>query len=223
MKIPSPLTPGKYAASYLWIILGVALLLRLGLFIFFPSIYWPDEIFQTQEAGHRLAYGYGVVPWEYRLGIRSWVLPALIAFIMKCTAWIGSGSSGYLFGVALCFSLLSLAVAWFAFTWCRDYLGIEYAFLAAFITATWFELVHFGPRVLNEFVAGNILLPAVYLGSLKSGQQPKRRWRLFAVSLLLGLVMCLRMQFGPVVLLTGLWIISRDWKVRIHPLALESA
>ena len=220
MKIPSPPNPSKYAASYIWILLGAALVLRLGIFIFFPSIYWPDEIFQTQEAGHRLAYGYGVVPWEYRLGIRSWVLPAFIAVIMKFTAWIGPGSSGYLFGIALCFSLLSLAVVWFAFVWCRDYLGMEYAFLAAFITATWFELVHFGPRVLNEFVAGNILLPAVYLGSLKSEQQSENKWRLFAVGLLLGLVVCLRMQFGPAVLLTGLWIMARDWKVRLAPISL---
>ncbi|HET7106193.1 MAG TPA: hypothetical protein VFI38_05235 [Candidatus Acidoferrum sp.] len=192
----------------------------MGLYIFFPSIYWPDEIFQTQEAGHRLAYGYGVIPWEFRLGIRSWVLPACIAVIMKCTAWMGSGSSGYLLGIALCFSLVSLAVVWFAFVWCRDYLGMEYAFLAAFVTATWFELVHFGPRVLNEFVAGNLLLPAIYLGSLKSGQQAENRWRLFAVGLLLGLVVCLRMQFGPAVLLAGLWIMSGDWRVRFAPISL---
>ena len=220
MNFSRLITPLKHASCYLWILLGVALVLRLGTFIFFPSIYWPDEIFQTQEAGHRLAYGYGVVPWEYRLGLRSWVLPAFIAVIMKFTSWIGSGSSGYLLGIALCFSLLSLAVAWFAFVWCRDYLGVEYAFLAAFMTATWFELVHFGPRALNEFVAGNILLPTVYLGSLKSEQQPESKWRLFAVGLLLGLVVCLRIQFGPAVLLTGLWIMSRDWKGRFAPVSL---
>src|SRR5690349_2524697 len=39
----------------------------------------PDELFQYIEQGHRLAFGSGVVPWEYDIGIRSWFLPSLIA------------------------------------------------------------------------------------------------------------------------------------------------
>jgi len=202
---------------YLLTFLAIALLLRVVVFHLAPSIYWADEIFQTQEPAHRLAYGPGMITWEYRLGMRSWLLPGIISGIMKCTAWLGPGSSGYVFGIALFFSLLSLTVVWFAFSWCRKYFGMQYALLAAFTTTIWFELINFGPRALIELIAGNLLLPAIYLGSLEQDQKPGSKWRLLLVGLLLGLTVCLRIQFAPVVLLAGLWIMSRDWKVRLIP------
>src|SRR6266851_634794 len=54
-------------------VLALALFLRLIFFHFSPSIYWADEIYQSQEPAHRLAYGPGIVTWEYRLGVRSWI------------------------------------------------------------------------------------------------------------------------------------------------------
>jgi len=209
----------RSAFRYLLIFLAVALFLRLAVFLSFPSMYFADEIYQAQEAAHRLVYGTGVITWEYRLGARSWVLPTVIAGIMKCTAWLASGSSGYILGIAFFSSLLSLTVVWFSFSWCREYFGMQYAVLAAFTTTIWFELIHFGPRTLNEFVAGNLFLPAIYLGSLKPDQKPERKWRLLLIGMLLGLTVSLRMQFGPAVLLAGLWIMSKDWKARFLPVA----
>ena len=208
---------------YLLIFLAIALFLRLAVFLSFPSIYWADEIFQTQEPAHRLTYGTGVIPWEYLLGLRSWVLPAVIAVIMKCTAWLAPGSSGYIFGTAFFFSLLSLTVVWFAFSWGRQYFGMQYALLAAFTTTIWFELINFGPRALNELIAGNLFLPAIYLGSLKPDQKPESKWRLVLIGMLLGLTVCLRMQFGLAVVVAGIWILSRDWKVRLLPVTLGIA
>jgi GPI mannosyltransferase 3 len=214
---------------YLCAILFIALVLRMTIFLLFPSLYYPDEIFQTQEAGHRLAFGYGVIPWEFRMGVRSWVLPALIAGIMKCAAWLSSGSSGYIFGICLFFSLLSLTVVWFSFSWCRRYLGMQYALLAAFTTAIWYELVDSGPRTLSEYVAGNLFLPAIYLGSLEPREndprendpheKPESKGRLLLTGILLGLTLALRVQFGPAVLLAALWIVYRNWKARSLPVA----
>jgi GPI mannosyltransferase 3 len=210
-------TPQKPIVPLL-MVLALALLLRLIVFHSSPSIYWADEIFQTQEPAHQLAYGPGMVTWEYRLGLRSWVLPALIAGIMKSTAWIGPGSSGYVFGTAFFFALLSLTAVWFAFSWCLKYFGVQYALLAAFSTAIWFELVNFGPRALNELLAGNLFLPAIYLGSLPSDPKVENKFRLILVGFLLGLTACLRIPYAPAVLLAGLWIISRNWKARLLPI-----
>ena len=207
------------AFSYLLLFLVVALLLRIAIFRFSPSIYWSDEIFQTQEPAHRLAYGPGVITWEYRLGLRSWFLPLVIAGIMKCTSWMASGSTGYVYGTALFFSLSSLLIVWFAYSWCRRYFGLQYALLAAFTTTIWFELINFAPRALNEMLAGNLFLPAIYLGFLKPDSKPESKWRLILIGLLLGLTVCLRIQFGPAVLLAGLWIMSRDWKTRFLPIS----
>src|ERR1041384_5998148 len=166
---------------YLFAVLVLALLLRLALFHTSPSIYWADEIFQTQEPAHHLAYGPSVVTWEYRLGLRSWVLPALIAVIIKSTAWLAPGSSGYIFGTAFFFSLLSLAAVWFAFAWCKKYFGIQYALLAAFSAAIWFELVNFGPRALNELMAGGFFFFPAFFCFFLSDQQKQNNKRMALV------------------------------------------
>ena len=200
-------------------VFALALLLRLAVFHSSPSIYWADEIFQTQEPAHRIAYGPGMVTWEYRLGLRSWVLPVIIAGVMKATAWLGPGSSGYVFGTAFFFALISLTAVWFAFSWCNKYFGLESAVLAAFSTAVWFELINFAPRALYEVLAGSLFLPAIYLGSLPpSDTKVENRWRLILIGLLLGLTACLRIQYAPAALLAGLWIMSRNWKARWLPI-----
>ena len=214
----NPFVQRVYRYRSMLILLAIALLLRIVVFLEFPSIYYPDEIFQSQEPAHLLAFGSGVITWEYRLGARSWVLPAVIAGIMKCTAWLSPGSSGYIFGTCLCFSILSLTVVWFAYSWCMRYFGTACALVAAFTTAIWFELIYFGPRTLNEFVAGNLLLPALYFGSPHCLRRPEGSWRLFTTGALLGLTVCLRIQFSVAVLLVGLWVISHNWRKRSLPM-----
>src|SRR5262250_3404042 len=47
------------------------------------GIYWPDEIYQSLEPAHRLVFGYGLIPWEFVQGARSWALPGLVAGLLK--------------------------------------------------------------------------------------------------------------------------------------------
>lgn len=139
-------------------ILLLALLLRVGVAVRHVSADHPDEVFQTREAAHRLAYGYGVVTWEYREGVRSWV-PAFLAGVMRATDSIGAGSAGYLLGITVVLSLLSLSTVWFAFMWSYRTSGTIAAVVAAGTCAIWYELVYYAPRALNEVVAAHFLLP----------------------------------------------------------------
>src|SRR5712691_1351833 len=81
------------------IVLGV--LLRLVPTVFVPSINWGDEIFQTVEPAHRLVFGYGLVAWEFELGMRSWLLPGVIAGLMELSRIIGDGPEYYLSAIAI--------------------------------------------------------------------------------------------------------------------------
>jgi hypothetical protein len=36
-----------------------------------PGIHYPDEVMQSLEQAHRLVFGYGLVPREFRDGARS--------------------------------------------------------------------------------------------------------------------------------------------------------
>ena len=117
MAIASRRDTAQVAACVLIVLCVAALALRFGVALQSPSLDHPDEIFQTLEPAHRLAFGYGVVTWEWRDGVRSWILPALLAGVMRATSWMGPGSSGYLLAIALVLSLLSLTTVWFAYAW----------------------------------------------------------------------------------------------------------
>ena len=83
-------SPGRrVSAGYLvFALLFLALALRVGLALAYPTVDWPDEIFQTTEPAHRLAFGNGVVTWEWLTGARNWFLPGWLAIIMRTTAWL---------------------------------------------------------------------------------------------------------------------------------------
>src|SRR5487761_1165598 len=156
----------------------IALLLRIDA-ARSPNIVHPDEIFQTQEPAHRLAYGYGVVTWEWREGIRSWVFPAFLAGVMRATTWLGRGSSGYVWGIAIVLSLISLTTVWFGFSWAKRASGVDAAIIAAGACATWHGLVDFAPCALTEVVAVHALLPGLYLAytEIDSGKASGCFWR----------------------------------------------
>jgi hypothetical protein len=48
------------------------------------------------EQAHRIAFGYGVVPWEFRAGIRSPVLPYVLAALFWVSERVVGGPEGYL-------------------------------------------------------------------------------------------------------------------------------
>jgi hypothetical protein len=70
-------------------ILVLAFLLRATFAVTTNFITHPDEIFQYLEQAHRLVFGYGIVPWEYDYGVRSWIVPGFIALILKSLAVLG--------------------------------------------------------------------------------------------------------------------------------------
>jgi len=191
----------------------IALLLRVGVAMRFPSLAHPDEVFQTEEPAHRLAYGYGIVTWEWRDGIRSWAFPTFLAAVMRTTEWMGPGSAGYLWATTILLSLISLTSVWFGFAWAKRVSGIEAAIIAAGACAIWYELVIFSPRALTEVLAAHILLPGLYLGAYAEGRGEKRR--LFLAGLLCGLAMALRIQLFPAVAVAGLYFCRSSWRTRI--------
>lgn len=193
-------------------IFAAALLLRVGVALRSPSIEWPDEIFNTLEPAHRLIYGYGVVAWEWRYGIRSWVYPAFLAGVMRATAWMGPGSRGYLTGVIVVLSLLSLSCVWFAYAWAKRTTGTAAAWIAAGACATWYQLVYFSPKAFSEVFAADFLLPGLYLGMY--GDELPEKKRLVLAGVCLGIAVCVRMQYAPAVAFAVLWFCRKQWKTR---------
>ncbi len=216
-------SPGRrVSAGYLvFALLFLALALRVGLALAYPTVDWPDEIFQTTEPAHRLAFGNGVVTWEWLTGARNWFLPGWLAIIMRLTAWMGAGSSGYLLGITLKLATVSLAVVWFGYRWAGRVLGARAGILTAILCAVWYDLVYYGPKPLNEVMAAHLLVAGLYLGYWADPRS--RPARLLVSGVLLGAVVGLRLQLAPAVAVALVFICYRLPRRRWTPILASAA
>jgi GPI mannosyltransferase 3 len=181
----------------------LAIALRVAAVLLVPSLNWADEIFQVVEQAHRLVYGIGLVPWEFQLGARSWLLPGSIAGFMELSRIVGDGPDYYLPIIAGALAVLGAAPVVCCFLWCRRLFGVSGAFVAGAAVAVAPELIYFGARSLSEVVAGHLLVIALYV--LEPGYRVASRRRLGGGGALLGLVFVVRIQLAPALLLIAVW------------------
>lgn len=162
----------------------------------------PDETFQYLEQAHRLVYDYGVIPWEYVFGIRSWFIPLCLAGIL----WMGQGlglDEPWLYipfvKVVLCLISLTLPVGMYRLT--QVVWNERAAILAFLLGCFWHHFVYTAhkpmPGVLAAYGLVWLILWMV---------QPRSRARLFGFGFLMGLIFMLRYQLVPVLGL--LWLVS---------------
>jgi GPI mannosyltransferase 3 len=209
-------TTTRDSPSVLLGLAGLVLLavgLRLMPVVFVPSLNWGDEIFQTIEPAHRLVYGYGLVPWEFQLGMRSWLLPGFVAGAMELSRAFGDGPAYYLTATAAAFALLASAPVVCCFLWARRCFGLSAGFAAAAAVTLAPELIYFGGRALSEVAAAHLLVIGCYL--LDPGEYAPSRRRMFAAGALLGLVFLLRIQLAPAIALIALWSAWNRWRTRL--------
>lgn len=205
-RVDPPGAAGRPARAA-WLALGVtavaALALRFWAALAFPNILWPDEIFQTLEQAHRLAFGTGVVPWEFRAGARSWLLPGPLAGVMAIAS--GGGPTLPLRAVQLVLCALSLAPVLVAHATAARARGALAGLVAGLAAALWFELILFAPKALGEAVAAHLLVAGLYLEAARDGG----RRRLLAGALLGGAA-ALRIHLVPAILLAVACSAGRD-------------
>jgi len=182
---------------------ALAILLRLEPILVEPSAVWWDEIFQTTEPAHRLVFGSGLVAWEFQFGVRSWLLPGLIAGLMELSRIVGDGPDYYLPVIAVGFASLGAAPVVCCFLWCRPLFGATGALLAGLAVAAAAEPVYFGARTLYETVAGHLLILTLWV--LEPGYRVTSRRRLFLGGALLALVFVTRVQLAPAIAVAMLW------------------
>ncbi|MGQ0508012.1 MAG: hypothetical protein ACT4TC_22130, partial [Myxococcaceae bacterium] len=179
-------------------------LLRLWLAFHDDGIYWPDEIYQSLEPAHRLAFGYGITAWEFIEGARNWTFPALIALALKLFSLVGMGSPrAYLWAVKVGFSLVGVATGWGTFRLARA-MGAEAitAAVGASVVLLGAPFIYFSPRAMSETASA---LPVVW--GLALALRSERRWPLFGAALL-GFSVLLRLHNG--VFCLGLLAMTRQ-------------
>ncbi len=210
---------GIRVSSYMALVLAAVFLLafalRLGVGVAFPNVDPSDG--STREAAHRLAYGYGLLNLDWQQGVRSWPFPGFLAGVMRATEWMGAGSSGYLLGIAIVLSLISLTTVWFSFLWAYRTSGIIAAIIASGTAAIWYELVYYAPKAMYEVVAAHVLLPGLYLGAF--GESIPERRRLFISGLCLGLALALRPPLTPAIVFVAVAFSLKNPRLRLPAIA----
>lgn len=184
--------------------------LAVKLFVFWwqPNTSYTDVLMQYLEQAHRVLTGQGLVPWEYALGLRSYLVAGLIIPGMKVAALLGGGPEAQIFGAAVVSSLFSLALVVPAFLWGWRFGGPVGAALCGALGAFWFENVYYAGHPMQDAFGTYCLVPGIYL-AYPNGPS-KNLWRLFAAGLLLGLATAFRMQIGPVAVVAALWVCRLD-------------
>lgn len=187
------------ATSLLLAILALALILRIASAMLFPSAHHPDETFQAFEQAHRYVFGYGIKPWEFDVGLRSTVLPALLAVVFKVSEAVGLPLVPTARCLLALLSLLPVAAVYRA----GLRLSPTHAVIGGLVAATWCELVNFSFRPLTEALATGFILTALALVSFRP--ELSRRV-LVATGICLGLATMLRVHFAPAALVIVLWL-----------------
>ena len=210
---------------WFWPVLALAFCARAAVALSGDFIMHPDEAMQLLEPAHRLAFGSGVIYWEWFYGARSWLLPGLIAGLLKGFDALGLGQPfWYVGGVKLALCGLSLAIPVSMYFFARRHFG-ETAARAALLAGTfWYELVGFAHKPLSGLVATALILwllalclriPAGVKGESKGEAQGLPV--VWLAAFLAVLATAIRLQYAPLALaLLGLCFVRLGNAAKAH-------
>lgn len=109
--------------------------------------YVPDEYWQSLEIGHKFAFGYGYVTWEWSKGVRSYVYPLSIAAVYRALAYIGLDQAKYLVLVPrILQAILSAISDYFFYKWSNQSKWSIFS-----IATSWFWFYTASRTLLNTF------------------------------------------------------------------------
>jgi GPI mannosyltransferase 3 len=202
------------AASRVHPLLAIVLIaaaIRLPL-AFWPNTHHNDEIFQYLEPAWRMLGHDSIVSWEWREGMRGWLLPTLMAGPVAIGDWLIPGGMGAFVLPRLVATIASLSIVVSAWTFGAR-VSRTHAMIAGFVTAIWFELFYFAPHVLGEPLATAMLLPAALLLTRTAPSQRD----LAAAGALLALTLLFRFQYAPAVATLVVAACWRHWN-KIAPM-----
>ncbi len=190
---------------WLWMVLAVAFLVRLALALWGDVLVHPDETYQYHEQAYRVVYGYGFIPWEYSVGIRSWLIPAVLAGLLWLGALVGIDSPSEistLVELTLCLISLSLPLGLYRLT---QAIASERAAIVAFLLGCfWHHFLYYAHKPMPGILATYALIWMMVL-MLRAPTTT----RLWMAGLLSGLVLTLRYQLVPALGLLNLFALMR--------------
>jgi hypothetical protein len=214
--------------------LAAIFLLALGLRVlawFLEPPHHPDEFFQYLEPAWRHLTGAGVETWEWRRGVRSWVLPGYHGAWMALLQRIGVRDGRVMARLLQAhWGVVSLTLVWAGWRggrmlarrrawWGRPLAepandpaapphGWQAGLLAALLCAAFPLLVRFSVHTLSELASLLCMVSALVLtGELAETPEGGRAAKTVGLGVLIGIGFALRIQHAPVALVIALWLL----------------
>ncbi|HWU03934.1 MAG TPA: mannosyltransferase, partial [Novosphingobium sp.] len=214
---PPPRVSTRFARKWLWAIAAVAVLFRLA-DASQPGFHHPDEIWQYVEPAYGWVTGHWIVPWEFHVGLRGWLIPALFAPIIALGQFVAPGTP---FDQALLRCVLAVLALIVPATFWR--IGRQVSTIhglgAALMAAIWPEIFYFAGRPSGENLACILLFAAIWLLWRPMPGGHSRRDALL-VGVCLALATIIRFQYLPAIGLLALRGIWPDPRRLIGPMVL---
>lgn len=166
---------------------------RLWLAFTDHGTYWPDEVFQSIEPAHRMAFGYSLVAWEFVVGARNVLLPGAIAAVLEVLAALRLDDPFlYVPVIRVLFALSSVGTVLGVYRLARATGCTLPCAVVGALAYSWMSLaIYFSPRAMSEVASA---LPVVW-GLALLLEPPRLRSLLLGASLL-GLAVLLRVHCG---------------------------
>jgi hypothetical protein len=189
-----------------------AIALRLVATWWSERISYPDELFQYLEQAHRLVYGYGFIPWEYRFGARNWLLPGTLAVLLEVLRLLGLDQpTAYVPIIKSALAILSVSIVYGCYVIGRNLFQEESGRLAAVLAAVWYELLYASNLATPEVLGAYAIVGCL---ALLTGELDNRK--AFWAGLLLGVSVALRVQYAlPGVALWVFVTIAFGWRTAL--------
>jgi hypothetical protein len=169
-------------------------------------MFHPDEVLQYLEPAYRLLTGDGIITWEYRYGMRGWLLPWLLAGPMATGQAVGGTAFAGIIAAriaAAAVGLIPVIAAWHLGRRLSPLHGI----VAMAVMAVWYEQVVFSTHVLTETLATSLFLGAAAIVDRREG-----RGRIAAGGAMLALAVVLRFHYAVAAGVFLLLALGTDWK-----------
>jgi len=190
---------------WFWGLLALAVLLRALNFNAF-AMHHPDEVLQYLEPAYRLLTGDGIVTWEYRYGMRGWLLPWLLAGPMALGQAIGGTALAGIIAARIAAAIVGLIPVVAGWHLGRR-LSTTHGIVAMAVMAVWYEQIVFSTHLLTESLATSLFLGAAALVSDKEG-----RPRVMAGGAMLALAVVFRFHYAIAAGVFALLALTNDWK-----------
>jgi hypothetical protein len=168
----------------------------------------PDEVFQFFEPALHRAFGFGVLAWEWQVGLRNWAVPGLFAALLELGERLGiqsvSGRRLLLEGPNLLLHAAMLAAVW-RFSMRRA--GVWVARWCLWLIALYGPIVWFAGRSMSEAFSVGFLVWA--LERLDANE----RWSAASAGVLLGLAEVCRYGSAAAILPVLIFLLGgRRWR-----------